>query len=455
MKRITFSLVSILCIAACNNEVINIEREHQVIELRIPDAKVVSVYSTAAKSENWINQLYVIEYDLSGTIKDYQPIDCNSAQFKYYNGNAALLLPQLGFEPIPENRIVCIANLNVNNDISSISQYSDINANLPLDKESYSGGDYLPMYGEMIWRPTSSLICEMTRAVAKIQVKMGTSVPDVTNDFTAENVSYKIYDAAAGGYIKESVTNQEKSQQSAGHTSDTKYYLLQKDGATEAEINAYIHEYPTSTKTSTGGDIDRYTFDKDRQHIILKKTVGNSTTYYRLDFYDPTIYNTNTGKYGGYIDTKRNHHYIFTIQKVRSEGYATEGEAHLYPGSNIEYILKIEDDSKSISSNGQYAIITSVDTAYIRSTGTVNDSIIATARYQLPTEITTPPTSEIGVSAVTPASSMELGNTSILTLGPTNGEIRVTVTNAAFTEGVITLKLGNITHRLYVKRKQP
>jgi hypothetical protein len=443
MKKLTFFLAIALCITACNNEVINIDRENQVIELRMPDATVVSVYSTAAENENMIDKIWVLEFESStGILKNSELIEGSRI---INNGKTAQLLPQLKFKVTNSNRIVCIANSGVNTLPASVS-YSSINTDFPLNNAYYSGGNYLPMYGEMNWSSSSSLTCEMTRAVAKIQVRMGTGDPDVTEGFTADNVSYKIYDAAAGGYIKASASVQGKPQSTAGQASANTYYLLQKNGATEAEINAYIHEYPTNTQISTGGaPIGDNTFHENRQHIILEKTAGGATSFYRLDFYDAV-----TKKY---IETKRNHHYIFTIQKVRSEGYTTAAEAHHYPGSNIEYVLEIEDGSKFISSNGQYAIITSVDTAYIRSTGAVSDSIIATARYQIPAGITvSTTTNSIAVTSTNPGGTMT--STGIATLSATNGDIKVTV-NAAFTEGVITLKLGNITHRLYVKRKQP
>ena len=282
----------------------------------------------------------------------------------------------------------------------------------------------------------------MTRAVAKIQVQMGTSDPDVTGGFTAENVRYKIYDAVAGGIIIPDASFQGKTQSTPGQSSPEYYYLLQKEGATNAQINAYIHEYPTSTQISTGGPaIGNKEFHKDRQHIILEKMNGSKpTTYYRLDFHDALTY----------IDTKRNHHYLFTIRKVRSEGYESIDEAHYYPGSNIEYTIEEDGGSKSIISNGQYAIITSVDTAYM-TTGAVAASVIVTARYTLPQGLTASSiTNSISVTSATPAGSLAISG--ITALSATDGNINISVT-PAFDNGTITLKLGNITHLLPVKRK--
>jgi hypothetical protein len=128
-------------------------------------------------------------------------------------------------------------------------------------------------------------------------------------------------------------------------------------------------------------------------------------------------------------------------------------EAQNNPGSNLVYQIEGDDGLKTIS-NGQYAIITSGDTAYIASTGTVSDSIIATARYYVPIGVSlgTGTVNAIAIETANPAGSMTLGATGITALAATNGNIKVTTT-AAFTEGTITIKLGNITHRLHVKRK--
>jgi hypothetical protein len=90
-------------------------------------------------------------------------------------------------------------------------------------------------------------------------------------------------------------------------------------------------------------------------HIILKHTASPPPLlvekFYRLDFYD--------SKDSSYFDLKRNHHYLFTINKIRSEGYPTVAQAREYPGSNIEYTIRDEENvvNQRIISNGQYAIM--------------------------------------------------------------------------------------------------
>jgi hypothetical protein len=276
----------------------------------------------------------------------------------------------------------------------------------------------------------------MTRAVAKIQIQIGTNAPDVTRNFKADNVTYTIHKPGIGGHIQPAPS----IQGIAGDTVTRSFSLLNGNTTDEAQTTAYLYEYPTGTKDATGATVNAGDFSVNRQHIILRKA-GTPDTYYRLDFYDHV-----TGKY---IDTKHNHHYLFTIRNISSEGYATLSEAQNNHGSNLVY--QIEGDGLKTISNGQYAIITSGDTAYIASTGAVLDSIIATARYYVPTGVSlgTGTENTITVTNANPTGSMTL--TGITALTETNGDIKVTTTD--ITEGRITIKLGNITHHLYVKRK--
>ncbi|MDR1155775.1 MAG: hypothetical protein LBL04_13800, partial [Bacteroidales bacterium] len=125
MKRITFYLIGILYIAACNHEVIihpGQEKDHAEgpsIELRMPDATKVSVYSSATGSEHVIDSIWVLEFRSDGTLENLEPDGVTAGKEHaeliagsriINNGNATQLLPQLSFKPKSGNRIVCIAN---------------------------------------------------------------------------------------------------------------------------------------------------------------------------------------------------------------------------------------------------------------------------------------------------------------------------------------------------------
>jgi hypothetical protein len=444
MRKITFFIAGVLCIVACNNDVI-IEQakestESQSIELRMPEATQVAVYSEATSSECMIDSIWVLEFNSAGSqLLNYELVNGSKIINK---GHATQLLPQLSFKPTNGDLIICIANGDSIAPFTGITK-STINNyfSSSLHNEYYSDGESLPMYGELLWA-TSYYTCEITRAVAKIQIQMGAGVSDVTGNFTANNVRYKIFNQGKGGYIQPNTPVQGISQSST--VSTTTCYLLQNSTA-GVQKNVYLYEYPTSTKTAFGANVNNNDFHANRQYIILEKDNGNNNiTYYRLDFYDPA---TKT-----FMDIKRNHHYLFIIQKVRSEGYTTLEQAQSNPGSNIEYTITVGDDSKFTKSNGQYAIVTSVDTAYVPAGTAVSDFTIATAKYLMPQG--TLASSTINTIAVTSVASgtMSLGATSITALSTSNGNIKIN-TNASFTEGIVTLTLGNITHHLQVKAK--
>jgi hypothetical protein len=284
----------------------------------------------------------------------------------------------------------------------------------------------------------------MTRSVAKVQVQMGTAPSDVTGNFNAENVTYQIYNFARSGYVQPGPTP--AGIPTSSPVNDPKSFnILQKEGATEAKTNAFIYEYPSSNHTiaSNTNDIGKKNFNISRQHIVLTKDDGaNPKRYYRLDFYNPVD--------STFLDTERNHHYIFTINKVRSEGYTTLGEAQGNPGSNMEYTVRIEDGSQSITSNGQYAIVTSVDTVRLTK-GTVTDETV-TFYYINPAGVQKISVNSISVESSQPGNALTIepaGQGSITKSYPSYQNLKITATNLQ--EGVILFEFGNITHRLHVK----
>ena len=441
MKRITFFILSILCFTACNNEVeINnpLESSPQ-IELIMPDAEEVGVYSTATESECKIETLWVFAFR-SNSKQWAEKINVNNIA---RNGQAAQLLPQLSVfhKPVNGDLVVCIANvaLSNDNDTTSISSPNDINTYFRLNKRYYTGGESLPMYGETLWS-SGNYTCVMSRAVSKIQVKMGESVSDVTTNFTAQTVTYKVYNFSEEGYIRPRNTGKPIT------TSPTNAFrLMQYGNATEAMTNSYIHAYRSSiyTISDTTTSIGISTFNPGRQYILLEKNNSPAAnTFYRLDFYD--------GKTPQFLDTKRNHHYIFTINKVRSEGYKSITEAQGNPGSNIEYVVTISDDSKHITSNGQYAIVTNSDTATIGATSgstPVNTSLII--RREDPSGYS-PSAHTVTISNISPPSAT-FSITAPTSLSGINTIVQGT-SSISFVSCDVTFTLGNVNHKVHFKR---
>ncbi|MDR2913716.1 MAG: hypothetical protein LBV74_02590 [Tannerella sp.] len=454
MKRITFFILSILCFTACNNEIIDNPGEKPEakpqFELHIPNAEKVSVYSTAAPSECLIDSVWVLVFN-SGT-KELKAAEHIGGDKIVNNGAATQLMPQLSIDVALGDTVVCIANTDPNPDTSKVNlKLNTINNCFPLKKHMYySGGEYLPMYGAMEWGPSNGYTCEMIRAVAKVQVRMGTTSgdPDVTGNFTEKNVSYKVYAYGFAGYIQPTLGTVSGIPQTTPTPGTDEYFLIQKDNATEKEMNLYLYEYPSSNRTgyNINTPIGNKDFNSTRQYIILTKdNTPNPNTYYRLDFYN--------AKDSTFLDTKRNHHYTFTINKVRSEGYRSISEAQNNPGSNIEYTVYIEDGSSFITSNGQYAIVTSVDTAYIES-GIQTGLTIATARYQLPAKMSS--ISGVTTNTIAATGSLALNGGSITSLSNLNGSVIINTTTAMASgsiQGTVVFTLGNITHNLVVKVK--
>jgi len=474
MKRIAFLLATLYCLTSCNNEaMIGPDKPKDdtkpQIELFMPDAEVVHLYSTATASENTIDTVWVLAFDGSGTKLWVEKILGSQIT---HNGYANQLLPQLTHEPVLGTTIVCIANVDPGPDTVNVS-YSTINSYFRLQSKGYYyGAESLPMYGEFVWQPATGYTCEMKRAVAKIQIQMGTgvSIADSIGNFSAENVSYRIYRGGGAGTIQPPASG----VSSGGYqfTPTDLRYLLQKDIVTEQDINTYIFEFPSSTHYSDGSGIGSgaplpfsvsnpdETFQADRLYIILEKDNGSDpTTYYRLDFYNPV-----TKKF---LDIIRNHHYIFTINKVRSEGYRTIEEARLNPSSNIEYEIIIGDGATRIASNGQYAIVTTggLDTVVINISGYDVPETVVYARYQLPAEMASLASgtyNSIELQSIKPAYPNAYYDLSPTVLTDTNTPITVKVrdypasnpldnVNYNDATGVLIFRLGNIKHSVYFK----
>ena len=470
MKRVAFFLVCIYCLSACNNEnmqgpEITTNEMKPQIALVMPDAETVNLYSTATASENTIDTIWVLAFNSSG---DKQWVEKIPGSQITRNGYASQLLPQLNNEPQLGWTIVCIANVDPNPDTTTVT-LTNINTNFRLwIKGYYKGEESLPMYGSFIWQPSTGYTCEMTRAVAKIQIQMGTavSIADSIGNFSAENVSYRIYNGLGAGTIQQptSGVNSGRFQFSSSGT-DLRYFL-QKENVTEQDISTYIFGFPSSTHYVTNDPLEPFTssnpdmtFEAERLHIILEKDNGsNPTTYYRLDFYNPV-----TKKF---LDIERNHHYLFTINIVRSEGYRTIEEALLNPASNIEYTIEIGDDATRMASNGQYAIVTTggLDTVVFNLSAYDAPETVVNARFQLPAQMASlaPGTyNSIELQSIAPYSNAYYDlSPSVLT--NVNTPITVKVRPAPASKpldvvtfddatGVLIFRLGNIKHQVYFK----
>jgi hypothetical protein len=460
MKKVILFLAGIHCYTACNNETVipadPQESPRQPLELFIPGTETVSVYSTATESECTIDTLWVLVFDGDTQTKRWAEKIGRSQIMN--NGQATQLLPQLKHTINNGDRVICIANVRENPDTTNVTP-DNINTCFKTRHFYYyfDGDQLLPMYGEIpSWSAAGAYTCRMIRAMAKVQVQLGPTFSDVTGDFNADNVSYWIYNHPLDGFIQPKSTLA-GIPGTAGDIFEAGLKFLQKDGATAVQTSAFIYEYQSSihTITDTVTNVGIKTFHSERPLIYLIKNLYDPVKerHYRLDFYNAAD--------SEFLDIKRNHHYLFTINKVGSDGYGEEREsslagteAYYNPGSNIEYTIRVDDNSQSVTSNGQYAVVTSVDT--VRIPGNVTNQTVATFRYIDP-KGTLKLRPEVGLNSISVESVQP--NTATLFVTPsgtnqitnTNQPLQITTTGN-LEQAVILFKLGNIMHRLPVKK---
>jgi hypothetical protein len=385
-----------------------------------------------------------------------------------HNGQATQLLPQLQQKLNPGDTVVCVANVAQNPNLANVLHHDSINSCFPTKPEKmyYRGGESLPMYGEINgWSPAGAYTCRMIRAVAKVQVQLGPSFTSVISDFNAQNVAWSIYYVSPAGFVQPKSTLAgfpgELTIPPHGNTNGTPYtYLLQRSGATEANTTFYIYEFQSSIHkiTDTIIPIEINKFNRDRPCLILQKQYGiEAGGHWRLDFYDHAK--------SEFLDLKRNHHYLFTINKVNSMPYQGGLYNALFrPGSNIEYTIHVDGGMQYITANGQYAIATSVDTVWI--SGDVEDKAVTTYRVIIAKEMTGASWMGVGggvkVESVYP-SNAKLEITAPISVNPQTNEIThpmspvttqtLRITTENLTEGVLLFSTGNLLHRLHVKRR--
>ncbi|MDR2145324.1 MAG: hypothetical protein LBE91_02550, partial [Tannerella sp.] len=314
-----------------------------------------------------------------------------------------------------------------------------------LDNISYySEGESLPMYGEISnWGSTYD--CEMIRAVAKIQVKLGETFTDLTGGSPSwpNDIYYQFNFLPPGGDIQPANTVAYHTL-SLGYSTppNVDFRLLQDDAHPSDPKAVYVYEFRSSTQVvwnaSSVLDTD---FDPGRPHLMLVDAANQA--FWRLDFYDSHPSRKR------FIDIKRNCHYIFTINRVSSPGYTNPGNATQNPGSNIEYTVKVDGAYDHITSNGQYAIATSVDSAFVRA-DTAN-AAIAKVRYILGTGMSSLGTA-VDTVMTTTGSGLTVNSPIKLKPTPSSADVVVTTTGS-FQEDSIIFRLGNIVHKLYVKAK--
>ncbi|MDR2916313.1 MAG: hypothetical protein LBV74_16055 [Tannerella sp.] len=395
MKNYHF-ISCLLCVlfllAGCSDDKEKIvdRKENHRIQLFFSDMQEVQVYSTAAEPENYIEDCFVVTFS-GGLYKKSEKIDVSGI---VKNSMAAAILPQLSFDIDLGDKVYVICNTGLTALPAGINTESDIDDKFKPAKDYYFGGEALPMSGSIVWS-MSSYVVTLIRAVAKVQIKIGEGF-NIGGDAFYPNAYWRIEDfnESQCGFVignyggksnilqNASALSQNRSGLSAfyGTTSEEKFIRFMQHAGSMDSTTIYISEYPNSTKDCEGNTIADDVFNEKRHFLLMLDKVssdggsllgnGMVTSAWRLDFYD--VANKK------YLDIKRNHHYIFTVNKIRSAPYlywvpnnwATisttfQGDQEVWhnPGSNIEYTIYVQNNWVNATfSNGQYAVSASADT---------------------------------------------------------------------------------------------
>ncbi|MDD2594293.1 MAG: hypothetical protein PHD11_00565 [Bacteroidales bacterium] len=356
------ALLLMLSIQGCVKDNVYDVFSKTVISLNITDVKDVMVTKSteASTSERYISDAFVLVFDGSaGTYLKGERVNISSnvidngsqtpkiaTSFKFLGGEKIVVLCNTGctFTTIP---------------LTATSTVADIDAAFPstgwnINQTGSNSGKGMPMSG-VISSWTSTAVCQMTRAIAKIQVVLGSGIAanDITGKFTTSNTGlvYAVYNTPTStiGNIFNTGTISTPAGMTFTNTGFTRRVAESAGAATDLQVY-YMPEYGSST-LAKGTAVGLNEWHVNRPCIILN---DGSNKYYRIDLYQLA------GSAKQFINLTRNNHIIVTINKVKMSGYANADEALSNPGSNLEYEVTVSGESDNYTdSNGQYSVSSS------------------------------------------------------------------------------------------------
>lgn len=211
----------------------------------------------------------------------------------------------------------------------------------------------IPMWGEtlnniVIQDNTTITDLKLLRMVAKINVKVDTSIPE--NIFALSSVS--LYNYYSAGRIAPDADNLVSGSRSSVDkptvTGTSTKGPIDYDGSGIVTNNSIINNIYTfeSVVPKTSSEVD---MSKVTTLVVGGKYNNSSTvTYYRVDIVNGQ----------NYLDILRNHLYTINITKVKSAGYSTKEEAFNSRPINIEAEVVVWDDASigDIEFDGQFML---------------------------------------------------------------------------------------------------
>lgn len=449
--------VLIICFGGCVKDgpgKVDCCQGNATVSLNLGD--MISVKSEASSNERWILHAYVLVFD--GTTEKY--VKGERIEESGITGNGSQTPKIVTSMKIDNNsKVVVLCNTNVTYTTTAIpltatSTIDDINerfvrSSVPLYDQytlPYTGSDTgkgLPMSG-MITSWTSTAVCKITRAVAKIRVVLGSDIAanDVTGRFTASNteLNWSLRTWHRTGDIFD--TGDILSNNGDPYGSNGLWRrVVGSVGAKPEEQVLYAPEFPSSVRTYDGTAISNDTWDKGRDFIVLKIREG----CYRIDLYDKT-----TKKY---IDIKRNTDIVITINKVKVYPNFFSNDIYTgygYMSNNLEYDISVTDNnSNETISNGQGYISLS-NSEFVIYSNAAETIQVATLTYNVPKEAM--PTEGIVIS--TEGALLPLYSTPLeYAEGQQTVELAVSM-DAGCTTGTVQVGVGgNLYKRITVTRR--
>lgn len=331
------------------------------LSLSVPAPEPVSVYSSAPTSnECYTDNAAVLVVDDQSTVTAAEYIKAITD-----NGTQAPKLRLITLRPEDNDRIVVVANFdpavtesavagcigqplsNARNVIRSVTS--------TVDASTSALSTPLLMSGEGIWG--SGATVQMSFQVAKVSVALYPSAGNISVE------SFSCY-ASAGNTLWNTadLTAQDGITHSSGNRAMTGYPQQVTGDDTPVTRGIYLYEEPTVPASYLGDMRSLYC-------VVLKVTnpdteVGSAggegyicLTYDQLG---------TDGSMQTYRPFTRGNHYIFRVKNIYGRGYATVEEAMANPGNAVYDVAVTDDWNTSVKYNGQYAMVTAVDTVFVQ-----------------------------------------------------------------------------------------
>ena len=426
-----------------------------MISLKMGDQEVIETRSGASAQERTIADAYVLVFKsdvAGGTYLRGEQITVNSTTVTGNGTQTPVIKPSVTIG----NTDQVVVLLNTGCTFTTIpltvgtSTIPNINTAFPStgwninQSGDTDSGKGMPMYGKMVWG--TDLTCQMTRAVAKIQVRLsdGTNqITSINSDFNTTNVTYALHNVveSEGAITKGNIVAPASGVSVPSGVSFVDTPSAQKllgATTTKEKLTYYMPEYGSSTLAKTN-IVNKNEWHTDRPCIIVKDGLGK---FYRLD-----LFKIGADSKNEFIDIVRNTHIIVSITKVKSAGYDSESEALKYPGSNLEYNITVDDGSSYdiVSNNAYYLGVSNSEYIAYVPTGEVTGLKAVTLNFD--------GGKDYSGALPTPSVSVSANLTLTSSANPASGSDVVVTMAGGFTTGTITIKLGNLTKVISVTRK--